>query len=316
MSKIIERIEREAGVAGLAAILAERLAPTDLQSLLLEVFRLRARRRRPADVLADYTANRFVRPSPASLPHLAEWEQTAFAMLPPEFQPVTLSPVCPLGTNSAVAAVDQNWSVATIRNTEVVSDVTNVLALECAVRRRILLRGDCEAAAPVHLATSQRVLRGQKYANLNLAPHFSLFALCSAGRDRETLRFELTALSLHIRFYVRALRAFLGADVPLRVSVTDFHVPMREALLEALIDGVVGAGDGNVVGTLDHERTQGKGYYRDLCFHIYATGQDGGELELADGGAVDWMQRLLSNAKERLVISGIGSERVCSALIR
>jgi hypothetical protein len=30
-----------------------------------------------------------------------------------------------------------------------------------------------------------------------------------------------------------------------------------------------------------------------------------------DGGAVDWTQRLLSNAKERLVISGIGSERLC-----
>jgi hypothetical protein len=32
-----------------------------------------------------------------------------------------------------------------------------------------------------------------------------------------------------------------------------------------------------------------------------------------DGGAMDWTQRLLSNAKERLVISGIGSERLCSA---
>jgi hypothetical protein len=36
-----------------------------------------------------------------------------------------------------------------------------------------------------------------------------------------------------------------------------------------------------------------------------------GLLELADGGAVDWTQKLLSDAKERLVISGIGSERVC-----
>ena len=34
---------------------------------------------------------------------------------------------------------------------------------------------------------------------------------------------------------------------------------------------------------------------------------------LADGGVVDWTQRLLSNAKERLVTSGIGSERVCTA---
>ena len=38
MSKIVERIEREAGVPGLASILAERLEPTDRQSLLLEVY--------------------------------------------------------------------------------------------------------------------------------------------------------------------------------------------------------------------------------------------------------------------------------------
>ena len=31
-----------------------------------------------------------------------------------------------------------------------------------------------------------------------------------------------------------------------------------------------------------------------------------------DGGAVDWTQKLLSNARERLVISGISGERLCS----
>ena len=33
--------------------------------------------------------------------------------------------------------------------------------------------------------------------------------------------------------------------------------------------------------------------------------------QLADGGCVDWTQKLLSDAKERLVISGVGSDRVC-----
>ena len=37
MNKIVDRIERELGVPGLAALLAEKLPPTDLQSLLLEV---------------------------------------------------------------------------------------------------------------------------------------------------------------------------------------------------------------------------------------------------------------------------------------
>ena len=63
---------------------------------------------------------------------------------------------------------------------------------------------------------------------------------------------------------------------------------------------------------IDALRTGGRGYYFDLCFHIHATHPSGRRLELVDGGSVDWTQRLLSNAKERLVISGIGSERLCS----
>ncbi len=48
MNKIVERIEREAGLPGLPSILAERLTPTDLQSILLEVYRPRCRQLQPA----------------------------------------------------------------------------------------------------------------------------------------------------------------------------------------------------------------------------------------------------------------------------
>ena len=148
MNKIIERIEREAGVPGLVSILAERLAPTDLQSLLLEVYRLRSSQRAASDVLADYQSDRFVRPSTVPPARLLAWEQAAFSSLPSEFQPLELSPVCPLGTCSVTAGVDQNWAVATSRNSEVVSDSTNVLALECALRRRQLLRTDPKSIHP------------------------------------------------------------------------------------------------------------------------------------------------------------------------
>jgi hypothetical protein len=37
----------------------------------------------------------------------------------------------------------------------------------------------------------------------------------------------------------------------------------------------------------------------------------GKEQEIVDGGDVNWTQKLLNNAKERLVISGCGSERLC-----
>jgi hypothetical protein len=62
----------------------------------------------------------------------------------------------------------------------------------------------------------------------------------------------------------------------------------------------------------DDERASGRDYYADVCFHVYATTPAGRELELVDGGAVDWTQKLLGNAKERCIISGIGSERLCA----
>jgi hypothetical protein len=62
---------------------------------------------------------------------------------------------------------------------------------------------------------------------------------------------------------------------------------------------------------LDPDRQAGRGYYRDLCWKVHAV--DGERFEVADGGFVDWTQRLLSNAKGRLLISGLGIERLAMA---
>lgn len=94
MNKIIERIENQASVTGLVSILAEELSPTDLQSLLLEVYRERSRRIQPSAVLSNFESNRFVRPSATSPVALAAWEQVAFSHLPNGFEPSALSPVC------------------------------------------------------------------------------------------------------------------------------------------------------------------------------------------------------------------------------
>lgn len=311
MNKILERIEREAGVPGLAAILAERLAPTDLQSLLLEVYRARSQSRTPADVLADYQGNRFVRPSQAAPACLLRWEQSAFSHLPPEFQILELSPVCPLGTTAVLASLDQNWVVSTTRNTEVVSDCTNVLALEAALQRRERLNARFGSSATVHLAASHRLLRGQKYDEPTLTSHFSLFGLCSAGRDRGGLRFELEALEIHIRTYLAAMRAFLGPEALLRLNVTPFSDRARSAPLETALLAPLRTNFGIIV-EFDEDRTSGRNYYRDLAFQIYAATPDGREMHLCDGGSVDWTQKLLSDNKERLVISGLGSERLCT----
>jgi len=312
MNNIIERIEHEAGVPGLVSILAEKLSPTDLQSILLEVYRTRSSQLQPSTILSDFESNRFVQLSAVSPSSLLKWEQIAFANLPDEFQPVTLSPVCPLGTNSVVAPVDQNWAVVTARNTEVVSDSTNVLALECSLRRRRFLQDNPKSSNPVHLAASHRLLRAQLYKGPKSVVHFSSFALCSAGRDQGNLQFELAALRLHVSFYLSSLRAFLGQSVSLRLSVTDLKSNTHVELIETQLFTAIQSEFENVECVFDEHRTGGRGYYLDICFHIYAIAPSGQQLELVDGGAVNWTQILLSNAKERLVISGIGSERLCA----
>jgi hypothetical protein len=310
-NKIIERIERESGIPGLAYILAERLSPTDLQSLLMEVYRQRVERLQPAVVLDNHAKDRLTRPADLSPLTMLEWERIAFSELPAEAEPLILSPVTALGTNAAVARVNQNKAMSTIFNTEVMSDSTNVLALEAALRRRQHLRQNPKSSQAVHLATSHRLLRTQNYGDPNSLAHFSAFALCSSGRDQGNFAFELSALVLHIEFYLRALRAYLGYEIPLRVAITDFSAEGKSSpLIEQVCDKV----NKNFPATVcdaDQQRTSGRGYYVNLCFHIYFANTAGQYVEVGDGGVVDWTQKLLSNAKERCITSGIGSDRVC-----
>jgi hypothetical protein len=313
MNRIIERIERETGISNLVPLLAG-LEPTDLQSLLLEVYRQLAGKRKPSDVLAEYETNRFVRPSMLSPKRVLEWERLLLAELPDEVDMLELSPLCPLGTNSVIAGVDQNWSVSTSRNTEVVSDSTNVLALECAVRRRQLMKTQPKSAETIHLAASHRLLRTQNYGDPKTSAHFRLFTMCSAGRDRGNLSFEFSALALQIRFYLSALRNFLGADVELKVSVSDFSEKNLEAVIHEQLFIPIQEEFVNVDCVLDKTREGGRVYYQNLCFKIHARTNENNILELADGGVVDWTQKLLANAKERLVISGLSSQRVCMEL--
>ena len=153
-----------------------------------------------------------------------------------------------------------------------------------------------ESPAPAHVGV---------LADPNLFAHFDLFTLCSAGRDSRDARFHPSALDAHLRFYARIARESRG-----RVRGADRAHRPGEAepreLWRARYPGVEVA--------FDQGRASGRGYYGEVCFKIHARrrGGDGEWLELGDGGSVDWTAKLLSNAKERLFISGISSERICA----
>ncbi len=269
-----------------------------------------AERRKASAVLSDYVKNRFARPSGCNPSLITKWDQIAFSELPVTFQAIELSPICPLGSVSSLAPVSQDWVVSTIRNTEVIADPTNALALECAVRRQGLLRTKPSDPSIVNLACSHRPLRAQRYQDPNALHHFRLFSLCSAGRDTGSLRFETNSITDHVRFYLKALTHYLGPKVPLKVSFNDLAT-------DAAVAGSLGGVAEGLKGKFKHarfdmetSRSKTRGYYQRFRFHIYAN-QKGQDVELVDGGDVDWTQKLLNSAKERLVTSAIGSERLC-----
>jgi hypothetical protein len=305
----LNRILRDTGIPNLADVLSAGLAPTDLQSLLIEVSKERASKESPSRVLDQYATNRFVKPSAVSPLTYMEFDQIAFAAAK-GFEPIELAPVCPLATSSALSTVSQNNVVATIRNTEVVSDSTNVMALECALRRRK------DSHAPVRLCSSHRLVRAQSFSGPAAFAHFKVFALCTAGRDEGAFGFEFTALRQQIEVYLRLFAALNhdGFEIGrLRLVLTDFTGTHVKELQEHVAD-LIGHRDLEI--EFAPERESGKGYYDGVCFQIHAKDATGTEHFLVDGGFTTWTQKLLSNKKERLLISGVGSERVCSVFRR
>ena len=177
-------------------------------------------------------------------------------------------------------------------------------------RRKKLSKSEPANVGPVHLACSHRAVRTQQHERPEALQHFRLFSLCSAGRNTGNLRFGVHTSYIHIRFYLEALRDFLGPDVPLRVTVFDLSPDAHDGKVFNAPLGSLGKEFDDVDVVLEESRTK-KGYYDELLFYIHATPPKGNEVELVEGGGTDWTQKLLNNAKERLAISGIGSERVC-----
>jgi hypothetical protein len=307
--ELLNRIARECGVADIVDALSDRLSPTDLQSLLLEVYRKKAARIGPADLLSRYERDRFVHPSARGAEEITAFDQLAWSLLPEGYDALVLSPLCPLGTNSVVGTVDQNKVVSTVRTAEVVADSTNVLALECAVRRRSLLADPSTRSTPVRLATSQQQVRAQGLESGQTA-HFRLLALNTAGRDEGSFAFESNALVEHIA-YLAALVARVQPRWRLDVALTD--LAGRPARVERQVLDPLAARLADATIRLDPDRASGRGYYVDACYKLFAVPEDGDALELGDGGCTTWTRQLLSNNKERLVIGGLGVERLISA---
>ena len=300
-SKPADRIARDLGAPDLVARLAA-LPANELTSLLLEVTRQRTRT--PRDLIEQFARDRTVRPTDDDPRALLAVEAHAFAAAS-AFVPVTLSPVAPLGLNVVLGEIDQNSTLAAVRNTEVLADPTTVLALATALEKP---SGD----AAIRKCAAARMLRMQPFDNPAFSPHFAIFGMTSGGRARAHNGFELDELvahlTAHLDLYERLARdGYRISDVRVEIADTE-RDEARLAAVEERVFPSLRAKFPSVTCALDRERTHAIHYYRGLCLHITARDAAGQVQQLSDGGCVDWLARLTSNGKLRFFVSGLGSQ--------
>ncbi|MEJ1960297.1 MAG: hypothetical protein WDO56_01555 [Gammaproteobacteria bacterium] len=277
--------------------LASGLSASELWSFLMGMLETRASSRTPASLRQQWEQDRFVQPCAVDQRSLLQLDQHLFAAAA-DFEAVELSPVAPLGVCASIALASQNKIVSTARGTEVVSDPTNVLALECARR----LREDGKQT--VRLATSHRCVRAQAVPKQpGFAAHFRIFCLASAGHERANRELTSSALAQHINTHLAALARLdrNGYSIGGR-SVRILSMERNAELASRVASEVRDAEVEHQV--LDHA------YYDGIRFMIDVQAPGGAKIPLIDGGAFDWLRKLSSNEKMVFVASGMGSQVV------
>jgi hypothetical protein len=263
-----------------------------------------------------------------------------------EFVALDLSPVCPFSAASTLGGTSQNNVVTAIRNAEALGDPTIALALEagrrrrsvdvvrvCASHRVIRLQPfDVPGYSPhfrlFGLVTAGRDTGSFRFETAHLLEHVRVYlrmfrmltavgfalqsplvefadmtaveaALAVAGVTRDEIRKSVRAHRLggsECFLRERGIAALPDARHPQLES--EVITPLREEFPEAQF-------------RVNQQRLEGLGYYCSFTLRISPRAPDGNRYPVVDGGCTDWTARLLGNRKERILISGIGSEFAC-----
>jgi hypothetical protein len=300
-SDIIRNIEAKTGIPGLAQLLVDRLSGSELNSLLLEVFDQRVRHVPPERLLQQYESNRFVKPAAVDMIGLLQLELDTLAFLRDrQFQPVELSPAAVLGSCSVVGTVSQDKIVSAVRNTEIMADATNSIALHIAGIKKNSPATD----ELMRFCTVQRHLRAQELRVKGHTAHFKIGCMVTAGKDSGSYHFECSQLADQLGALcgllqlwgvgvkrIKLLRREGYSDPDQLIRTVAGHLRIEKGLPEIVIDDKSGSNN----------------YYKGIQYKVI-IGIDRQEIEIADGGLTNWTQQLLGNPKERLLICGFGLE--------
>lgn len=290
----------------LLSLLSNRLSGTELNSLLLELFKKCTAGVTAPQLMNLYQKNRFVKPGDLPVIPLKQMELDLLKIFDSHlFLPLELSPVTILGACSVVATADQNKILSALRGTEVLADATNAIALHVSDLKKTK-QWIPSANDKIRFSTIQRHVRTQSVSAKGFTPHFKIGCLVTCGMDTGNYLFEKESLAEHIAvmntlyreyFNVESIRFSLlcrgGYDDPNRLAgaVADF---VRQKTRSITIDIIDQPEKSNL-------------YYKGIQYKIIITVK-GKEYEIGDGGFVDWTQQLLQNRKERMLSTGIGFE--------
>ena len=300
------RLERQLGAPGFAARLAA-LATADLTAVQLAVADTRADARGAKGVTDAWCRGGYVAPMDGDARALRRLE---LALLDEAraFEALELSPLAPLGACSTFSLGSQNRVLPTARSFEVMADPTNVLALECARRRR-------QQHDPIRLCAAARCVRTQPLLDPSHSRHFSMFCAVTAERDKDSRAFAARAVGEHVSLHIRLHQAIVAAraaggygdadrDAPavaLQLLATDGYAKAAEQVARGVSALLPAGRDAITIGALEQP------YYAGLRF-VLSIELAGTRLPISDGGVFDWLRTLCSDRKEQLACSGIGSE--------
>ena len=248
--------------------------------------------------MEQWGRDRFVQPAIVDQRSLVEIDGHLLASVP-AFESIELSPVAPLGVCALMGHASQNKVLSALRGTEVVSDPTNVMALECA--RRLQIGG----ASVVRLATSHRCVRAQPIPKRRgMTSSFRIFCLASAGLERQNHAFLVDAIAEHMQTMLHALdqlepHGFAFPERRITLLTTEDRATLGERIAAPFRDTAV------LRGLLENPY-----YNQGVRFQIAARSNEGLEIQLIDGGAFDWVANLTSNRRAVYVASALGSQFV------
>jgi hypothetical protein len=303
-SDILKRIEQNIGVPSLAEKLSGELSSSDFNSLLTAVFALRAENAAPNEMLKLYAQNKYAKPAACNAAEYRKLEaDMLFAAEQKEVQSIILSPASLFGCCSVLGAVSQNKIISSTRNLEILSDATNMLALYIAAGIKDGMFSHTET--PIHLCTTHRHIRYQPSFGAGMLPHFGIFTMVSAGKNRSTYVFEIETVLFHLRFYrdywLQKHGSLLSVSFNCRAGYKDsegFFDRITEAVKVSFPDMEI------AINKQENNTTYYKGLQATLNAQI-----NGKIIEIGDIGFTDWTQKLLNNTSERFLISAMAIDR-------